>query len=205
MGASLDSLVQIAKIVVGLFLFFGIPGLLSFGGLTLVTTVVTAVLSKLLTLVFRRLPVVARFFDHISERVAATSPDGDVSRSQLVVVGAFVLAYAVVYVVGLFATTLAYEFLAEPAPLSLLRWEASGLAYWYPILALIYGVPLALGLTLVDDLWTGRLRRSGPWVSGAHSSCCSTCSSPSPLPARCSGRSTSRSGCSRRCGGYWSK
>ena len=151
--STLESIVSLLELFSGLFIYFILPGLIFFATFALAVIIVTRIGSLLLTVVFPRVPTVARPVNNLTTMVSNASGIDSFERTRLIVVGFLSISYAVVYIVAAWGIFAVYEVIGEAVFTTRPEWYSILTAVSYPIIALLLVLPIVLLVYTLRESW----------------------------------------------------
>lgn len=139
---TLETILQILGIVFFVVVYLILPALFVMGILTVGGGVTGFIGGILLTPLFPKLPIVAQFFNHLTETAVESQTDSDIEERRSKVVGGFLLVYGVIFAIFYLLTiellyNLGYALLG-----SLPALYSPAVELLYPIYTLVVTVPL---------------------------------------------------------------
>ena len=153
--STLESIVSLLELFSGLFIYFILPGLVFFATFALAVIIITRIGSSLLTVVFPRVPTVARPVNNLTAVVSNASGIDSFERTRLIVVGFLSISYAVVYILVAWGILAAYEALGEAVFTTRPEWYSILVVVGTPIIALLFVLSIVLVVYTLRESWRG--------------------------------------------------
>ena len=153
--STLESIISLLELFAGLFLYFGLPALIFVITFAAAVILVTRIGSSLLTTVLPRVPTVARPINKLTKTVRKASGIGSFERTRHIVIGSLSFAYAVVYLIAAIGILAGFEMVGRAVFTNRPEWYLMLSMLSYPIIALLFVLPLILVIYTLRGSWRG--------------------------------------------------
>lgn len=153
--STLESIISLLELFSGLFIYFVLPGLVFFATFALTILVVTRIGSWVLTVIFPRVPTVARPVNDLTTVVSNASGIDSFERTRLIVVGFLSIMYAVMYILAAWGVLAVYEAIGEVVFMTKPEWYSTLTVVSYPIIALLFALLIVLAIYTLRKSWRG--------------------------------------------------
>lgn len=160
MGFAGESILGLLELLVAFFLFFGLPALIFVVSFALALLVVTRIGSSLLTVVFTKFPTVARPLNALTMRISSSARESNFERRRLMVVGCLSVLYAVGYILSAWGAFAIYRVIGRNLFTTIPEWYMRAVEYSFPIVALLFTLPVILAIYTYRDAWRDSASRS---------------------------------------------